>query len=213
MIATRDIAPGEIILSEAAILIYSDEDIALGWYFSRRLERAVEALDPAVKARFMDLHCSPLNEIIGPVRGRYNTNCIGTEALGSSILLEGSMFNHSCKPNMVCKERDSSLTMDFRALREIHEGEELTYSYAPHLDLLPKVVRQDQLDAIYDFTCGCSVCTLTGSESAADDARRREIAAFIALADKRQFDQANCKLVLAEVNYSILRRFNVAACR
>jgi len=50
------------------------------------------------------------------------------------VLGYGFLYNHSYKPNINSKCNKKNLTMDFYALRDIQEGEELTINYHGDLD-------------------------------------------------------------------------------
>ncbi|MGX9135183.1 SET domain-containing protein [Rummeliibacillus sp. JY-2-4R] len=41
----------------------------------------------------------------------------------------GSLFNHSYSPNLTLKNNEENLSIDFYALQDIKEGEELTINY------------------------------------------------------------------------------------
>ena len=48
---------------------------------------------------------------------------------GALVLGFGSLYNHSYKPNADYIRREESQTMDYVALRDIEEGEEITINY------------------------------------------------------------------------------------
>ena len=76
---------------------------------------------------------------------------------GTGIYPKGSMFNHSCSPNI--NHYSIGDVTFFRALNDIEQGEELFISYIGR-DLLveSKSVRDEFLDS-RDFECTCTKCT------------------------------------------------------
>lgn len=70
------------------------------------------------------------------------------------IIFEGTLFNHSCNPNVdyYC---DSKLKkIRFESNREIKQSEELTISYVHPLSDKSKLL------TTYGFVCSCSECTV-----------------------------------------------------
>ena len=84
---------------------------------------------------------------------------------GIALLVEASMFNHSCSPNAVITVEFTSdvnstsrrLLGTVRALRSIAAGEEVCISYVP-LGLSARQMRQDAIFAAHSFLCGCATC-------------------------------------------------------
>ena len=77
-------------------------------------------------------------------------------APGSAVYLLGSMFNHSCTPNVDIHFPRNNHVIEFRAAMDIAKYTELTISY---VDVeLPKHERQDMLWTGYGFVCKCSRC-------------------------------------------------------
>ncbi|TMW66669.1 hypothetical protein Poli38472_013981 [Pythium oligandrum] len=87
--------------------------------------------------------------------------------LGSGCFPLGAMVNHSCAPNTVATFRRDSLAMEFRALRVIEPGEEITHSYVD--PIVPRTQRQARLRGRYHFDCQCQRCV--GSENDAEGRR------------------------------------------
>ena len=77
------------------------------------------------------------------------------------LLIAPADANHSCNPN--CFVAFYGNEVQFRVIREIAKGEELTITYT---DLyLPREVRQNKLLSSHCFQCGCSRCLDDASES------------------------------------------------
>ncbi|KAG2778078.1 hypothetical protein PC129_g1990 [Phytophthora cactorum] len=77
--------------------------------------------------------------------------------LGAGCFPLGAMINHSCDPNCAVTFVPKTLDMEFRAMRPIKSGEEITQTY---VDIaLPRRERQQRLQRKYHFTCGCPRCS------------------------------------------------------
>ena len=112
---------------------------------------------------------------------RFFTNCMGVNE--SVVILDGSYFNHSCRPNIVLDSNDSATSVRFRAARQISKGEELCFSYIGKELLWPKAKRQGILQKNWAFKCLCTACSTSSKAIAMNDAKRQEIANFLALAE------------------------------
>lgn len=76
---------------------------------------------------------------------------------GSAVYLLGSMFNHSCEPNVDVTFPSNNSKAVFKAARDIKRNEELTISYIDHT--MNVVARRRALDFGYGFSCQCPKCT------------------------------------------------------
>lgn len=75
---------------------------------------------------------------------------------GSAIYHVGSMFNHSCTPNVHACWPTGTSTVSFRTLRDVQLGEELLISY---IDAdMSYERRQASLLFNYGFSCECPKC-------------------------------------------------------
>lgn len=80
---------------------------------------------------------------------------------GVGLYIEGSYFNHSCRPN-ACRNCDG-LTMQFRALDHIDtDKQEITVHYT--FPLRQRAVRLSMLKSGFNFDCTCSRCTSSVSD-------------------------------------------------
>lgn len=75
--------------------------------------------------------------------------------IGSSMLAFGSLFSHSCNPNIDIVTLDNKMV--FFANRPIKAGEPLFISYGPSFEKDHRVQRREKL-RIYDFHCDCDAC-------------------------------------------------------
>lgn len=67
----------------------------------------------------------------------------------------GSRFNHSCVPNVHLSHDPRTSVYDFRVVRDVKTGEELTASYISAF--LTRKERQDNL-VRWGFECVCPAC-------------------------------------------------------
>jgi hypothetical protein len=80
----------------------------------------------------------------------------GRERFAAAFAPAAALLNHSCAPALVKLTRPGFVT-EFRALRTLVPGDELTYSYLP---LSAGVTdRQDVLEGVFHFTCDCERCS------------------------------------------------------
>ena len=79
-----------------------------------------------------------------------------TSPQGSAVYLLGSMFNHSCEPNVDITFPENNAEISFVAAMDIPKHTELTVSY---IDATAgRAARQEQLRFAYGFRCGCPKC-------------------------------------------------------
>jgi len=76
--------------------------------------------------------------------------------VGSGLLRFGSLFNHSCAPNIDRIVIDNKFVFFVR--RPIKEGEQLFISYGPSFIRAPSEWRQEDLKVHFDFICACEAC-------------------------------------------------------
>jgi len=75
---------------------------------------------------------------------------------GSAVYLLGSMFNHSCEPNVDVTFPNNNAEIAFVAATDIPKNTELCISY---IDAgAGRAARQEQLRFAYGFLCSCSKC-------------------------------------------------------
>lgn len=76
--------------------------------------------------------------------------------VGQAVYPAGSMFNHSCQPNI--HAYFVSRTLYVRATEFVARGSELELSYGPQVGQLDCKDRQQFLEDRYSFSCKCSGC-------------------------------------------------------
>ena len=77
-------------------------------------------------------------------------------AVGTGHYPTVAFMNHSCKPNVEWRSADGTSRLEFVALADIVEGEELFISYIDQSE--SREVRMEKLKALYGFTCFCPEC-------------------------------------------------------
>lgn len=77
--------------------------------------------------------------------------------VAQAIYLRGSLFNHSCRPNI--HAYFLSRTLFVRATEFVQEGSSLELSYGPQVGQWDVYNRQKLLEDQYSFRCQCSGCS------------------------------------------------------
>ena len=98
-------------------------------------------------------------------------------------------MQHSCKPNARFLWREDLQREVVLAIRPIAQDDEVTVQYKGNSNYAPHMVRQAQLQELFNFKCACIVCATPPSpERDASDARRLEIAEMLSAVSKVGFD-------------------------
>lgn len=106
--------------------------------------------------KYLNEHCSENDIILYCLK--YICNAFDFFDEGPVILLNGSIFNHSCNPNIIFGKitENNNSKMIFITIRNIVKGEELCNSY---IDIfLNTNKRKKLLVNQYGFVCNCNVC-------------------------------------------------------
>mmetsp|Transcript_167725 Transcript_167725/g.533300 ORF Transcript_167725/g.533300 Transcript_167725/m.533300 type:complete len:504 (+) Transcript_167725:22-1533(+) len=134
---------------------------------------------------------APSRQGLPPPLSLYEDETDG-KALQGAVYSLISRFNHSCRPN-VSKHFDTEERLSLRTLREVSEGEELSFSYMRYSDLLRcTAYRQKTLKAGWGFECNCRRCTVRVYSACAHSQRQRAYQA--AVDDTRAFKCACCSV-------------------
>jgi hypothetical protein len=167
LIATRDIAPGTLILSDPPLIttdcITSEETT------EKDLARALRTLPKDSQRAFLSLHNNypgeknPLSNII-----RSNGYPLGPESGAGGVFANVSRINHSCRPNAKHSWNAILKKQTVYALRPISVGEEITLSY---LAGGSSEERQEILKTHFRFDCKCELCSLPPAKLRASDGR------------------------------------------
>lgn len=166
LIATEDIAPGTLILSDPALI--TTECITSEETTEKDLGRALRALPKDLQRAYLSLHNNypgegnPLTNIV-----RSNGYPLGPSGAGG-VFVNVSRINHSCKPNAKHTWNSKLQQQTVYAIRKIHEGEEITLSY---LAGGSSEERQGILKSHFRFECKCELCSLPPNALRASDGR------------------------------------------
>lgn len=167
LIATQDIAPGTLILSDPPLI--TTECITSEETTEKDLGRALRALPKDSQRAFLSLHNNypgeknPLSNII-----RSNGYPLGPESGAGGIFANVSRINHSCRPNAKHSWNAILKKQTVYALRPIPAGEEITLSYLPGGT---SEERQEILKSHFRFDCKCELCSLPPAKLSASDSR------------------------------------------
>lgn len=93
-------------------------------------------------------------------------------AFRNGLWVELARVNHSCNPNAEVVWDQERGTRKLMVVRRVEEGEEITHCYLH--TLLDRDSRRSTLQLRWGFQCRCSLCGLSGSSLAREDAVRAE---------------------------------------
>src|SRR5688572_8828619 len=87
------------------------------------------------------------------------------ELIDYSFVPIAAYFNHDCNPNTT-KRCNTKREFEFRTVRDVKEGEELTIYYGnpTTLDDREVATRRKRLRQFYHFYCTCKRCTHENNE-------------------------------------------------
>ncbi|KAF2664375.1 SET domain-containing protein [Microthyrium microscopicum] len=98
------------------------------------------------------------------------------------LLWLGSIFNHSCIPNICYTHNAATKKYTFQTIHAVEAGEELTISYLGGV-IESREKRQDEFGRQWNFHCLCQACT--------DDAKEQQLVDLILLWKKHEADVKN----------------------
>lgn len=191
MIASRQIAQGELVLAEAPLFTIDsnlDEQHQM-W----NIYASFQALSAEQRAEYFGLFegyetdnyegeasASGSNSEEGrKVINIFSTNCFGDRRPEDHqridfVTLKGSRINHSCTPNTTWILDRDIFKLSVRAVTDISPGTEITITYVDVMT--PCSHRRDKLKHAYKFTCVCPACLFEGPHAewaTASEFRRR----------------------------------------
>ncbi|KAK4496365.1 hypothetical protein PRZ48_012345 [Zasmidium cellare] len=170
-IATRPIAPGEIIYQEATIMHIP---VPAQTLTETHINTAFAALPESQKESVLGLHEGiHRTDLHSKVMRIFKANTFGD---GSACWLHPtiSRFNHSCVPNATTHNDPCCLGDEAQivAEKEIAEGEEIFFSYNNEMyEITTARQRKVLLEKQYGFECDCKACG-GGEEGRVRDQRR-----------------------------------------
>ncbi|KAI0761260.1 SET domain-containing protein [Trametes elegans] len=176
LFATRPLAKGAIVLSEAPIFTQPPAP-------ARTNSTVMAALAQCTRdeqRQYFNLANAYKVPRVGrrallPALGIFETNALPCgKVRGRSgragVFFLAARFNHSCRPNVARAWDEGAQRMTFRALRAVEEGEELCMNYVDVLGT--RAQREEELKEAFGFECACEVCALDFEELAESDRRR-----------------------------------------
>lgn len=102
------------------------------------------------------LKCSDLDCSKSCLAVNASTASMEQVKVGQAVYSGGSLFNHSCLPNI--HSYFISRTLYIRASEFVAAGSHLELSYGPQVGQLESKKRQKSLESRYSFHCECRVC-------------------------------------------------------
>lgn len=172
-IATRSIRFGELVFSEPPLFTLPTASQGLSAILS-----ALVSKSDIQKKQYLELtnYQSQLHGL-HPVEGLFFSNALpcgnngmGAVAAKAGIFLEGCRFNSSCVPNVGNYWNEGRGIIEFWALKDIEEGEELCTFYLVGFET--RAARRRKLRQSWGFECHCATCSLSGDALKASDERR-----------------------------------------
>jgi len=189
LVALRDFAKGEVVLSDKALVKVHIGPPYASWTHQQALSvfRQVSKLNRDDRESLLQL--STRQDSKQPLVLRIvSNNCFNIDANTFGVFVNISRINHSCAPN--CIDSDGSVDGEKRvlALRRISQGEELSLSYL-HTPEGSKAMRAAELN-YWNFACTCELCEC---EERKESIQREnvvnmvgEVSGFISLLEKAQ---------------------------
>jgi len=197
--ASRDIARGEVIITERPLFIWPTKlDAATA-------HELVAQLTPSAKNAFFGLaNAADPTSQLDPILAIRATNAFAVElpplprgtipagnllppnatttlpTTASFIFPRIARINHSCAPNADHSMDWQALRMSVYATTAISASEEVSIEYTSGLVQMARDARREVLKRDFGFECHCPVCAQTGEALAKSDARRRELDAIVA---------------------------------
>lgn len=165
--AREDILRGTLVLSETPLFAFNSSDGST----DAALLSAFASLPSAKTEAYLDLHAYLPPDY--PVRniseeGRKVLGIYSANAWAGGVVDLGSRFNHSCVANVHLSHDPRTLIYDFRVVRDVKSGEELTASYISLF--LTRKERQDNL-VRWGFECACPACDNTADGKKIEEKR------------------------------------------
>ncbi|KAJ7580261.1 hypothetical protein C8J56DRAFT_795394 [Mycena floridula] len=193
MIASRDIAIGELVACERPIVIFpavlpSTEArmSTIPDTFNQLLTAAVDQkMQPNRRQMFYQLfNCKNTQYRVKDI---CDTNSFSLGALPGAnyhypyagVFHDLSRINHSCSPNVTLRWDTETFTMSINAVQPIKAGEQIFLSYDEADLTSPRVIRRRTMSQKFNFKCNCTSCALAAPESKESNQRRAELEAAL----------------------------------
>ncbi|KAG6132044.1 hypothetical protein E4U12_003364 [Claviceps purpurea] len=174
LIATRNIPRGTRILSEKPIIT-----MPTGKTMEERRRlicQQMDSLSNDQRNAFLSMHNAHLfNDAVEQYIGIFGTNCLPAEEFPdkAAIFLEACRINHDCDNNALHHWNEKIKRHTVHTMRDIEADEEITLSYAIHLE--SRETRQKHLKESFGFACLCRLCSLPKGQSQERDRKLEQI--------------------------------------
>jgi SET domain len=172
LLATQDITPGTLLLSESPLLTTEDVTTIDLQVAETQLRKKFSSLPPRSQKAFLALHNNyPDDEM--PLSGivRSNGYPLGPGAEAGGVYEVISRINHSCAPNVVQAWNPLQEKETVYAVRPIAKGAEICTAY--HVGG-PSTERKKILKMYFGFDCTCALCSMPEEQLKASDERMVE---------------------------------------
>jgi len=187
LVARRALVAGELIIKEKPLVLVKTPNTPKTIInHVAELRNVVKSLSEDDRDLFNSLNIAR-PEICGKNQGDirnmgiFHTNAITLKqmdktvarSIGAAVFPNIARINHSCSPNVVWSYNQSKNMEEVRVVRDIDVGEELVACYID--PILSREERRNQLKTKYNFSCYCTICTLSGQELTDNERQRKEI--------------------------------------
>jgi len=174
VVATRDIKPGEVVLSEKPVILIKKEAGA-----KASLHQQMDNLKEEARRTVKELHDPrPTEAEDAKIERIFENNGIDV-CNGNAVGLYPAIarINHSCAPNVAWSWKKGDIEKkEVRALRRIPGGEEICVNYIESFSGISS--KHDERQASlkkWNFICNCPVCSLSSHELQENDNTRKQI--------------------------------------
>jgi len=179
LVTNRRISVGQVILEEKPMMLVNFKSQQCKPY--REVLSQFKKLSREQKSSYLELSYQGRGGA-NKIMAIFTSNCVFVEDKNSEddwrgIFCRFSMTNHSCAPNCVINY-DSDKNMKLVASRNIHKGEEVVVNYLDpcrRRKVLLRFERMRLLKNLWNFSCCCKICTLTGQQLARNEEMKRNI--------------------------------------
>merc|ERR1719239_9514 len=192
LVALRDFAKGEVVLSDKALVKVRVGPPYVSWTHQQAVSvlRQVSKLNREERESLFQL--STRQDSKQPLILRIvSNNCFNIDENTFGVFLNISRINHSCAPNCIDSAGSDENEKRVLALRRIRQGEELSLSYL-HAPEGSKAMRAAELN-YWNFNCTCELCVCEGrrESSLRENVVKMvgEVSGFISLLEKAQDEE------------------------
>ncbi|KAF7921989.1 uncharacterized protein EAE98_008200 [Botrytis deweyae] len=177
LVATQDIPKGTRIIEEKPIMT-RPKQAPPGF----SLRGQFNALNNEQQQAFLSLkNVHPYKNADEQYFGIFKTNGLPMASDDEGgLFIEACRINHACDNNAFSNWNTNIRKHTIHALRDIHEGEEITISYLGSRSW-PREIRRQVLQEKFKFLCSCNLCALPARESMQNDREFMNIARIMTL--------------------------------